>query len=125
MCELLALVSNRPATVTYAQALLDEGRYADAHELLFDFLFNVPPSPPEIRMIAQAAGESGRVADAHGYMAEYYLLSGDPWLAIEQLQLALATPEIDNYRQARFEARMDEIQEVLPARRPRDNRERG
>jgi hypothetical protein len=48
-------------------------------------------------------------------------MSGDLLLAVNQLQLALAVPKISEVQRARFEARLDEIQQALPkraARRP-------
>jgi hypothetical protein len=43
-------------------------------------------------------------------------MSGDLPLAINQLQLALAVPKITDVQRARFEARLDEVQEALPKR---------
>ena len=53
-------------------------------------------------------------------------MSGDLPLAINQLQLALAVPKITDVQRARFEARLDEVQQALPkrsaARRSRSRR---
>jgi len=43
-------------------------------------------------------------------------MSGDLPLAINQLQLALAVPKITPVQRARFEARLEEIQQALPKR---------
>jgi hypothetical protein len=43
-------------------------------------------------------------------------MSGDLPLAMNQLQLALAVPKITSVQRARFEARLDEIQQALPKR---------
>ena len=50
-------------------------------------------------------------------------MSGDVSLAIDQLELALAQPEIDEYQRARFEARLDEIREANPRNRRRSDRD--
>jgi hypothetical protein len=70
------------------------------------------------------------VADSYYYMSEYHLMSGDLPLAINQLQLALAVPKITDVQRARFEARLEEVQQALPkrVRRPvqtEENRRRG
>jgi hypothetical protein len=52
-------------------------------------------------------------------MSEYHLMSGDLPLAINQLQLALSVPKITDVQRARFEARLDEVQQALPKRAPR------
>jgi hypothetical protein len=65
-------------------------------------------------------------------MSEYHLMSGDLPLAINQLQLALAVPKITDVQRARFEARLEEVQQALPKRAQRrlpqsggENRRRG
>ena len=46
-------------------------------------------------------------------------MSGDLPLAINQLQLALTVPKISDVQRARFEARLEEVQQALPRRAPR------
>jgi beta-barrel assembly-enhancing protease len=109
---------SRPVTLAYFEALMADGRPRLAHDLLLDLLNNIPdPTPPEVRRLAQAAGDSGDIAEGHGYMAEYNLMLGDLEEAVIQLTLALRSPELDEYQGARFEARRDEILEVMPRRR--------
>ena len=105
---------NVPLTLRYSQALIRTGHADSAHELLLDLLNNITPTPEQARLIAVAASEAGDIADAHYYMSEYYVLSGDFPNAINHLQLALAQPDLGNIRRARFEARIEEIQKVLP-----------
>ncbi len=108
---------NVPLTLRYSQALIRTGHADIAHELLLDLLNNITPTPEQARLIAVAASEAGDIADAHYYMSEYYVLSGDFPNAINHLQLALAQPDLGNIRRARFEARIKEIQGVLPKKR--------
>jgi predicted Zn-dependent protease len=80
-------------------------------------LFNVvPPTPEQAKFTAIAANAAGDVADSYYYMSEYHIMSGDLLLAINQLQLALAVPKISSVQRARFEARLDEVQQALPKR---------
>lgn len=87
-----------------------------AHEILLDLFNVVPPTPEQARLTALAANAAGDVADSYYYMSEYHLMSGDLPLAMNQLQLALAVPKITSVQRARFEARLDEIQQALPKR---------
>jgi len=46
-------------------------------------------------------------------MGEYHIATGDLMLAVKQLELALADPDITNVQRARFQARMKEVREAL------------
>jgi predicted Zn-dependent protease len=121
---------NVAVTVRYAEALMQLGDSRRAHEILLDLFNVVPPTPDQAKLTAQAANAAGDVADSYFYMSEYHLMSGDLPLAINQLQLALAVPKITDVQRARFEARLEEVQQALPkrARRPaqtEENRRRG
>jgi predicted Zn-dependent protease len=105
---------NVPVTVRYAETLLRQGDAGKAHEILLDLFNNVPPTPEQARFIALVANAAGDVGDAYYYMSEFHLLGGDLPLAINQLQLALAVPQLTEVQRARFQARLDEIREYLP-----------
>ncbi len=115
---------NIPLTVRYAEALLRYEQPQKAHDILLDLLNQVPPTLEQVRLIALAASAAGDVANTHYYMAEYQAMSGNLKLAIDQLVLALRTPELDSVQQARFEARLKQFQEYLPTRKQEreDNR---
>jgi len=49
-------------------------------------------------------------------MSEYHLMSGDLPLAMNQLQLALAVPHLSSVQRARFQARLEEVQDAMPKR---------
>ena len=108
---------NIPLTVRYSEALLKYGESEEAHRILLDLLNQTPPTQEQVRLIAIAANTAGDVADAHYYMAEFHAMSGNLRLAIEQLQLALASPSLDSVQRARFMARLRQFQEYLPERR--------
>jgi beta-barrel assembly-enhancing protease len=107
---------NVPVTVRYAEALLQAGRPKRAHEVLLDLFNNVPPSVEQVRLTAIAANAAGDVADSYSYMSEYYVMSGDLMLAINQLELALSVPALTDVQRARFMSRLKELREALPPR---------
>jgi beta-barrel assembly-enhancing protease len=107
---------NVAVTVRYAEALMQLGDSKRAHEILLDLFNVVPPTPEQAKLTAQAANAAGDVADSYYYMSEYHLMSGDLPLAINQLQLALAVPKITDVQRARFEARLEEVQQAMPKR---------
>jgi predicted Zn-dependent protease len=109
-----------PLTVRYAETLLRFGEAAEAHAILLDLLNQVPPTLEQIRLIALAANAAGDTSDAHYYMAEYHAMSGNLRLAIDQLRLALSTPELDSVQRARYRARLDEFQQYLPTRKEKE-----
>ncbi len=104
---------NVPLSIRYAQALMRAGHNREAHTLLLDLFNNVPPTPSQIRLIALAASAAGDSGDAYYYMGEYHISSGDLPLAINQLELALAAPNITPVQRARYAARMKEIRDAL------------
>lgn len=107
---------NVAVTVRSAEALMQLGESKRAHEILLDLFNVVPPTPEQARLTALAANAAGDVADSYYYMSEYHLMSGDLPLALNQLQLALAVPKITSVQRARFQARMDEVQQAMPKR---------
>lgn len=110
---------NVPLTVRYAETLMAAGRPADAHNMLLDLFNNVPPTPDQIRLTALAASAAGDAGDAYFYMGEYQIAGGDLALAAQQLQMALAAPNISSIQRQRFQARLDEVREYLASTRKR------
>ncbi len=53
------------------------------------------------------------MGDAYFYMSEYHIATGDLQLAMQQLQLALAAPNLTSVQRQRFQARADEIRDYL------------
>ncbi len=110
---------NVPLTVRYAQALMKAGRPKEAHTLLLDLFNNETPTPDQIQLTALAASAAGDTGDAYYYMSEYHLATGDLQLALQQLQLALAAPNLTSVQRQRFQARQDEIRDFLVSNRIR------
>ncbi len=104
---------NVPVTVAYSEGLLRAGRAAQAHRVLLDLLNTVPPTSEQARLIAMVASAEGDMANAHYYMSEYHLINGDLPMAVNQLQLALAQPDLEPVQKARYEARLQEISKYL------------
>ena len=104
---------NVPLTVRYAESLMYAQQYDKAHAILLDLFNNVSPSPAQVKLIANAAGNAGETAEAHYYMSDYYARTGNLVMAIEQLNLALAQPDLKDTQRARFEARRNELTPYL------------
>jgi len=100
---------NVPLTVRYAETLMQTGHAQQAHQILLDLFNNVEPSPPQIRLTALAASAAGDPGDAYYYMAQYDLAGGNLPLANQQLELALAAPNLSVIQRARFRAQLDEV----------------
>ena len=114
---------NVPLSIRYAEALMRTGRNKEAHELLLDLFNNVAPTPAQIRLIALAASAAGDSGDAYFYMGEYHISSGDLPLAVNQLELALAAPNITPVQRARYAARMKEVRDALAESRAHKSRQ--
>jgi predicted Zn-dependent protease len=100
---------NIPLTVRYAEALMQAGEAKQAHELLLDLFNQVDPSPAQIRLTALAASAAGDAGDAYYYMSLYDLADGQLALANQQLELALASPDLTSVQRARFRAELDQV----------------
>ena len=113
---------NRPLVVRYAEALLRTQHFDEAHAVLLDLFNNVRPTPPQVRLIANAAESAGLRAEALFYLSEYHLLNGELPMALDKLRLALREPGLQPWQQARFEARIAELEPYLDQRRAHRSR---
>jgi len=104
---------NIPLTMRYAEALLKADQAKAAHAVLLDLFNNVAPTPEQIRFTALAASSAGDTGDAAYYMSEYHIATGNLPLSVNQLEMALAAPNITVVQRGRFQARLDEVREVL------------
>jgi len=114
---------NVPLTVRYAEALLNNGKPQQAHDVLNDLLNHVPATSEQIRLLALAANAAGDISNAHYYMAEYHAYTGNLSMAIMQLRLALATPDLDPLQEVRFRARLETFESYLPEKVRRKQQE--
>jgi predicted Zn-dependent protease len=108
---------NVPTTIRLAETLMHSGDDKRAHVVLLDLFNTVEPTPDQTRLIAKAANSAGDFADSYGYMAEFYLMTGDLMMANNQLQMALGLPGLDPIQRARFSARLEEVRAALPKNR--------
>ena len=104
---------NLPLTLAYAEAELNYGSPKKSHEILLDLFNTIPPSPSQIRLIANSANQAGDFADSFSYMAEYYLSIGGFEQAREQLKVALSFDSLSKIQTAKFIARLNEIEEYI------------
>lgn len=104
---------NIPLTMRYAEALLKADQAKQAHAVLLDLFNNVAPTPEQIRFTALAASSAGDSGDAAYYMSEYHIATGNLPLSVSQLEMALAAPNITGVQRSRYQARLDEVREVL------------
>ncbi len=110
---------NIPLTMRYAEALMKADQPKDAHAVLLDLFNNVAPTPEQIRFTALAASGAGDTGDAAYYMSEYHIATGNLPLSVAQLEMALAAPNITAVQRSRYQARLDEVREVLFSDRKR------
>lgn len=108
---------NVPVTIRYAQALMADGKNAQAHDMLLDLFNNVEPTPDQIELTARAASAAGDLGDAYYYMGEYHIDTGNLPLAARQYQLALATAHLTQVQRKRISARLREVREYLASAR--------
>jgi len=104
---------NIPLTLRYAESLMKAGDARTAHMVLLDLFNNVTPTPEQIRFTALAASTAGDTGDAAFYMSEYHIATGNLPLSVSQLEMALAAPNITPVQRGRYQARLDEVREVL------------
>ncbi len=104
---------NIPLTLRYAESLMKAGDARTAHMVLLDLFNNVTPTPEQIRFTALAASTAGDTGDAAFYMSEYHIATGNLPLSVSQLEMALAAPNITAVQRGRYQARLDEVREVL------------
>ncbi|HEY0802757.1 MAG TPA: M48 family metalloprotease [Steroidobacteraceae bacterium] len=105
---------NVPITIRLAETLMRSGDNKRAHLVLLDLFNNVEPTPDQTRLIAKAANTAGDYADSYGYMAEFYLMTGNLQMASNQLQMALGLPGLDAVQRARYSARLEEVRAAMP-----------
>jgi len=104
---------NIPLTMRYAEALMKAEQPKAAHAVLLDLFNNAAPTPEQIRFTALAASSAGDTGDAAYYMSEYHIATGNLPLSVAQLEMALAAPNITAVQRSRYQARLDEVREVL------------
>ena len=100
-----------PLVLSYGGDLIDSGHPQDAIALLTPLMPTQLGGPDVMRLLAKAYDKDGDSADSHYYMSEYYLSTGLPSAAVDQLRIALATPGINSVQKERYRARLHRMEE--------------
>jgi predicted Zn-dependent protease len=101
----------------YAAALIQAGQAKKARDQVLKMLRNEQARTAETyKLWAKAASVSGPAWETNVASAEVYNLYGSPKLAIDQLKQALSHKGLSQYDQARIQARLKELQQILAAR---------
>ena len=105
----------RPLVLNYANLLLVAERPRRARDLLIEFGKAYPPDFTYYNMLARAEAEAGDIVESNIASAEYYFLTGETLVAIQQLKFALdlQNPRPDYYQQERMQARLAHLEREL------------
>lgn len=98
---------------TYADALIDARQFDRALQMLRPLRQSRPGEPLVHQLYAEAAQGAGRRGESHASMAEYYYLNGRSRQAMEQLQLAMQSPDLPPARQAQLRDRMAQLRQEM------------
>jgi predicted Zn-dependent protease len=104
---------NLTILLPYTRTLLVAGKAPEAYKILSDLIKKQYSNPHIYKLLAQAAEETGRKVESHGAMSRYYNLNGNTRQAIQQLQLASREPRVTDYENARIQAKLKELKELL------------
>ena len=111
-----------PLMLSYASDLIEAGKPKNAVDILNLLAFGSHRDSEALRLMAKAYEKLSDSADSHYFMSEYYLASGLPSAAADQLRIALATPGLSSLQQQRYRARLHRMeQEAKQAREDQDN----
>ena len=111
---------NYPLSIYLAEALLSQGRPAEAIPLLEKQLEGRPDDIRIYQLLARAAGDSGKTSLGHEYLAEFYYNSGNLQSAQQQLEIALKGKDLSYYQSAKMAARLKQIRQELIEQKKRE-----
>ena len=110
---LLIFPDDYPLALAQAQLLIVQDRPAEARAKLLALPVRYQDKPELMRTLAAANAAMGKRVESHYYLSEYYLLNGQAEQAMEQLRVALAQKENDEFNKMRAKARLSEIEKAL------------
>ncbi len=110
---LLIFPDDYPLVLAQAQLLIAQDRPAQARAKLLALPVRYQDKPQLMRTLAEANAAMGKRVESHYYLSEYYLLSGEAEQAMEQLRVALAQKEDDDFGKKRAKSRLAEIEKAL------------
>lgn len=108
-----------PLILNYAGALLKAGRPALARDKLRAYGRHKPPDIDYYDLLTRAEAEAGNPVESGIANAEYYFLTGETQVAVEQLKhlLRQPAPRPDYYQAERIRARLAYLQQELQLER--------
>lgn len=98
--------------LNYVDLLLQTKQPAQAKKVLNEYKTMHPLEPVYYEYARHTESMLGNQAGVYEANAEWYVLNGDPKLATEQLNLALALKNVDKKTKARVEARIKAIDDL-------------
>lgn len=99
-----------PVTALVTRALIMSGRPSEARRKVEAILATGLDDPSFLKLLAKAASAEGLTALSHEAMADYYLAHGQVSTAIQQLDVALKDPAIDETTEARIRSKRRTLQ---------------
>lgn len=106
------LDKNLPLQINLANALLEEGKYADVVQQLNRYTFDHPDDTIAWTLLLQAQSALGHQDQVLAAQAELNALAGDLDGAIRQLSNASARAKLGSLQQARYDARIDQLRRL-------------
>lgn len=104
----------RPLILSYANTLLTAGRPGQARVVLANYSKYHSPDITYYTYLTRAEAESGNIIESSMANAEYYFLTGETRVAIEQLKSILRqSPRPDYYQQERILSRISQLEQEL------------
>lgn len=104
---------NRAVIEAYAQVLLENAQPRRARRLLLRLPLDESETTRQLRLLAQASTAMGDDADSHYYMSEYYLICGQPHMALQQLGIGLHSRSLSDFQRERMQSRRNEIRDAM------------
>ena len=102
-----------PLVHAQARVLMQTNRPAEALTILDRVLVKDGERPALLKLKSEAAATTGRTALAHEAMADYYRLRGQYELELEQIELALKAPKLDESEEFRLRGKQAQARERI------------
>jgi predicted Zn-dependent protease len=103
----------RPMVLAYAKTLLDARQPEQARDFLHDYRRQQEPGPAFYELLSQAEAQNGSEANSGIAKAEYFYLTGDTKLAIDQLIHTKRQSQLDYYQREIIVARISQLEYEL------------
>ncbi|MES9979348.1 MAG: tetratricopeptide repeat protein [Candidatus Thiodiazotropha sp. 6PLUC5] len=114
---------NYPISITYIEALTENGDLAKARQVTQQILSMRESDPRLYRLLSKIEQLDGRKAESHRMLAEAYVASGEFQPAIQQLEIALKEVDPpDFYETSKIESRMKRLRNLVKEQQKKDHR---